>query len=236
MKKSFSLVEMLVVIAIIAILLTFLLPGLGKARAQARSAQCSAQMHQIGLANQMYLSDNSNYYSPKKYQVGTYYDSGDYKERNANNYLSSDGAGYYGTNTYLDYQYIQKKETFICPSSNETDDRASFGGNMTYNWEINNEANQDKDGQKSYLKSLHIRNTSEKIITVDTGDAWLKTARPKSVTIRHQGQKINHLWADGHGSTLRYSQLLANPQWLTPLENEGVSWGTEGGDNSFTFE
>ena len=233
MKKSFSLVEMIVVIAIIAILLTFLLPGLGKARAQARSAQCAAQMHQIGLANQMYLSDNANYYSPKKYQVGTYYDSGEYKERNASGYVE---AGYYGTNTYLDYQYIQKKETFICPSSNEADDRASFGRNMTYNWEINHTANKDKDGQKSYLKSLHIRNTSEKIITVDTGDGWLKTVRPKSVTVRHQGQKINHLWADGHGSTLKYTQLLANPQWLTPLEGDGVSWGTEEGSNSFTFE
>ena len=123
----------------------------------------------------------------------------------------------------------------MCPSSNE-DDRSRFTGNMTYNWEINNQANKDKDGQKSYLKSLHIRNTSEKIITVDTTDGWLKTARPKSVTVRHQGQKINHLWADGHGSILSYNQLLANPQWLTPTTDDGVSWGTEDGSTIFTFE
>jgi prepilin-type N-terminal cleavage/methylation domain-containing protein/prepilin-type processing-associated H-X9-DG protein len=60
--KSFSLIELLVVVAIIGILASILLPSLGKSREKARIAICLNNMKQLGLANAMYLDDNDGFY------------------------------------------------------------------------------------------------------------------------------------------------------------------------------
>lgn len=55
---GFTLVELLVVVALIALLVSVLLPALGRARQQARAAACQANLHNLGLAVCMYADSN----------------------------------------------------------------------------------------------------------------------------------------------------------------------------------
>ena len=57
MRRAFTLVEVLVVIAIIVLLAAFLLPVLASSRAQARRTACVAQLRQIGMAINLYRQD-----------------------------------------------------------------------------------------------------------------------------------------------------------------------------------
>src|SRR5690606_9872260 len=59
---GFTLIEVLVVVAIIALLLAILVPSLSNARRQARQAVCSSNLRQLVLANASYAQSNRDHY------------------------------------------------------------------------------------------------------------------------------------------------------------------------------
>lgn len=55
--RGFTLIELLVCVAIIAVLLSLLLPSLGAAAAEGRAAKCASNLRQLGYAFHMYAGD-----------------------------------------------------------------------------------------------------------------------------------------------------------------------------------
>lgn len=60
-KASFTLIEMLIVIAIIAILMALVLPAASGARRRAQAVKCAANLRQIGIAIKTYANDTGRY-------------------------------------------------------------------------------------------------------------------------------------------------------------------------------
>lgn len=56
-NRGFTLIELLVVTAIVAILASFLVPAIAKAKDRAKQLTCLSNLHQLGLAVHMYGSD-----------------------------------------------------------------------------------------------------------------------------------------------------------------------------------
>ena len=66
-RVTFTLIELLIVIAIIAILAAMLLPALNAARSKARAIQCTSQLKTLGMTIRMYANDYKDYAPPTVY-------------------------------------------------------------------------------------------------------------------------------------------------------------------------
>ena len=60
-ERGFTLVEMMIVVAIIAILVAILVPNFMRARAQAQTAACEANLKEIATILELYQTDHQTY-------------------------------------------------------------------------------------------------------------------------------------------------------------------------------
>jgi len=101
MRRAFTLIEMLVVIAIIAILAGLLMPALSRAREEGRKTACLSNQHQVGLSLLMY--------------------QGDYRDWPS--WLVTTGGNTYGDSSLsiaeLYRNYGETVDLFVCPSTED---------------------------------------------------------------------------------------------------------------------
>jgi len=63
-KKGFTLVELMIVIAVIAVLVTIIMPKMGASREKANLAACKSNLRHIQIAVEMYANDNQGCSTP----------------------------------------------------------------------------------------------------------------------------------------------------------------------------
>jgi prepilin-type processing-associated H-X9-DG protein/prepilin-type N-terminal cleavage/methylation domain-containing protein len=105
-KKKFTLLELLVVVAIIGILVSLLMPSLGKAREKAKRAVCKSNLKQMYTLAALFAKDN-------RHKIIAYYGRKNVKQ---SNYFISKGSKYYNFG-YLYNLYPQELMGVMhCPS------------------------------------------------------------------------------------------------------------------------
>lgn len=221
-KNAFTLIELLIVIAIISILAGMLLPALKQSREKARSILCTSNLKQMGLAFGIYSSDNNGFIPLQKAAKGnTQWASELYAER------SSGGS-------FLDDSKIPR--TAFCPLANTKiagrKSELSYGihGNYFGDWEklfgSPFTSVPEIDGAFVYAERK-IKNAPQYPFLADsvkytatdsrpTGTHLLGTNNSGGLHFIHNNQ-TNILFADWHVETLNYHQVrykvFAVPDW-----------------------
>ena len=110
---AFTLIELLVVIGIIAVLLSILLPTLGKVRQQALNQNCASNIRQIVTACQIYAAENKGFLPPRFREGKMGYDQPFWS------YLVQDindaKIPRYGFGLLYELKYVRTEQVFYCP-------------------------------------------------------------------------------------------------------------------------
>lgn len=123
-EHAFTLAELLIVIAIIAVLIGILLPALSAARRSAASVKCLASLKDLGTAFQQYAQENDRYFPVVRWEPAAGTIKADENPTNTTNRV------------WIDFlvRYVHKRDTFGDPQKYKTFQNTSvFFGCPSYN-------------------------------------------------------------------------------------------------------
>ena len=191
--RNFTLIELLIVIAIIAILAAILLPALNKARVRATAIECRSWLAQIGKAFHMYADDYRGFF-PRTGFDGS---------NKAQWYFMLVGNGF-----PIIRPYFEKSFTYCPDKSSPTEDLRRYGGNYQ---------NSDTfDTKKCYHPSKRaIIFDWNQFRNLRASNQWDPVWDTEALDIFRHLRRMNVLYCDGHVNDLSYSELrILKSQYL----------------------
>lgn len=220
--SDFTLIELLIVIAIIAILAGMLLPALKAAREKARTTQCVNNIRQIGSAAYMYLNDYQEYFPPSSPLAAM--------EPSLKDYTGIDPDKYSASKNYFDHKI------WACPNDTYRIEKCKSEGFIAGSYAQNFYMRSNPDAAShGYTRLPQIKSPSKKIYSTDAGYYdGLGSARPwigvkissNSYPYKKSGADINAgtffrhqentpvLWLSGSVSTNHKSSLTGKQEWV----------------------
>lgn len=221
-KHEFTLIELLIVVAIIAILAGLLLPALNLAKEKARAIKCVNNLKQCNLAIISYGHDYKEI-SPLTYKLGTAdnnwnwftmmcilpYGDGPGKPPYVGKYLANPDAAYCPSSTPANFNDYRKT---LVLSGGGGDNPRTYGVYLSYNSNLHTGDEQPKptnisvEGDNYYGNSIYynrLRYPSTHFIMSDsssgkeTGCLPLQKASSGMIRMRH-ARRANTAMADGH--------------------------------------
>ena len=215
-RKWFSLIELLVVVAIIAILAGMLLPALKNAKGMAQASVCLSNMKQCNLGFISYASD-WNDYIPAFRTVDSVNRAWYFYMTHDPYVISSDRRKEYikafNTNGYSaqaadsSAYSVNRKQAGIlaCPSVVVEYKNYVLDYGMNYYLREWGGVNYSSDtSMYGFVKLPAIKKTSQAILLSESNDsyfvAYTDTALGSNVSFRHN-YKANALYVDGHGDS-----------------------------------
>lgn len=200
---NFTLLELLIVCAIIMLLASILLPALKKAHQTAKEIQCKNNLRQMSTGANMYTGDYSGWIIPSFIPAPTW-SSGIWFNQLSGRYSS-----------LCDYQ-IKYPEIFTCPSED-----TGFGhyndGLFLYTHYATNLWFCGKDDTSNYVwhNSSSVIRPSEVVIFIDSDrkDNYGVSTGTTQVAFRHNG-KCCVIYVDGHSESKNVTEIHGE----TPLK------------------
>lgn len=196
LKRAFTLVELVVVCACLAILAALLLSALPRAISEVRSAKCKSNLRQIGIAAQLWSMDNNGKVVPVFYPT----DGGSQLSQVFPAPWTGMLVPYMGYPRTL--SATASIPVFICP---ESPTRFGYGNNYIYLTIMTGSS------VSQWVYYAQVAHPSETVFIVDECypskglNAWKPYVRPPAfgsqdiiVDFKHPGKIANVLWLDGH--------------------------------------
>lgn len=208
-RHAFTLIELLVVVAIIALLISILLPSLNRARSIARSTVCKSQLRTLGQGWVMYAVDDRDTAVPGR--LPGFASGGLGNEENL--YRISTGQKYrprwpalmqaqVGVPAFNDPSTTRNRENYdspayVCPETSDwTDERnASYGYNFSF---LGNHRRSGDNFRNLPVRTSGLRQASNTVIIADS--AGSAAAFPTQLRLpydnegRAEAARGNHGW------------------------------------------